>query len=98
MAKLLPIEKLALEVGGLGVLALLAFFYHPIAFSVVFYLLGAKMHLFMFVHSNTKDVKNDDEPNQYSEGYLPGMGSDWERSVRTNLSEGNAGRRIGDVE
>ena len=88
--KLLPVEKLALEVGGWGVLALLAFFFHEVGFAVVMYFLLDRFTMFMFVHENTKDVKYDDESNSATiNPYLPGMGTDWERSVRTNLPESN---------
>jgi hypothetical protein len=104
--KLLPVEKLALEVGGWGVLALLAFFFHEAGFTIIFLIAAYNLLMFMFVHENTKDVIHDSdptEPKQHTEQlYLPGLspaelGTNGEGSVRTNLPASNAERRTGDL-
>lgn len=69
---LLPTEKLALEVTGWGLLAVLSFFFHVVGFAVLLLLAANKMLMFMFVYSNTKDFPYDSNP-RYEQLTIPGV-------------------------
>lgn len=70
--KLLPTEKLALEVGAWSAVALLAFFFHVVGFFVLLLLAANKTLMFMFVHSNTKDFPYD-STTKYEQLTIPGI-------------------------
>ena len=70
--KLLPVERLSLEVGGWGLLAVLSFFFHVVGFAVIFLILANKVLMFMFVHSHTKDFPYDSD-SKYEQLTIPGI-------------------------
>jgi hypothetical protein len=85
--KLLPTEKLALEVMGWGLLAVLSFFFHAVGFAVIFLLAANKVLMFMFVYSNTKDFPYD-TTNRYEQLTIPGV----DASIASAASELGAER------
>jgi hypothetical protein len=94
MKRLLPVERLALHVGGWGLLAVLAFFFHIVAFTTVLVVAVDRFLMLRFVYENSKMHKLK-EPNEStnevtdfpSEPTFPELGPDWAGRVRENVSE-----------
>lgn len=70
-----PVEKLALEAMGWGLLAVLSFFFHAVGFAVLFLLTANKLLMFMFVHENTKGFPYDSNStsDRYEQLTIPGI-------------------------
>lgn len=63
MRKMEPIHRLALQVIGWGLLAVLSFFFHVVAFVVVLVCMASRLAMFKFVYENTQgDLQRE---NQY---------------------------------